>query len=306
MRFKLAALPLMLVAATAGAEEYNSITTVGYSNLDYEFDIFGSEFDADGNQFVAETTYYFSGKESLGPLKEFEYINKASNVSAAFFHNEIEDNNEDSYALAGEYFTKSGFVLGASLTEVDDDSINTASLGYLFTPNFLVEISHTDFDLEFDSTEETYVEFRYNYQLSGSDYIGFDLVTDDDLDVGVFSSKYFTSLGGSRYLTAELSYADYDSGDDYWQIGADYYFNQNTSLGIKLDEEDDMKLAFTHFFSRNVAVEAAYSTMVADNGINIRSFGSDTYRAGSPSPFDIIPALETDVEKFELGLTVQL
>ncbi|AWF83235.1 hypothetical protein BTJ40_21780 [Microbulbifer sp. A4B17] len=284
MRFKLAALPLMLVAATAGAEEYNSITTVDYSNLDFD--------GTDGNQFTAETTYYFSGKEALGPLKEFEYINKASNVSAAYSHYDVSSEDIDNFAVAGEYFTSFGLVLGANLTEVDDESVNTASIGYLFTPNFLVELSHTDFDYG----DETFVEFRYNHQLSGSDYIGFDFITDDDFDARVFSSKYFTNLGGDQYLTAELAYADYDGGGDFWQIGADYFFTQNTSVGLKLDENEDVKLAFSHFLNRNVAVEAAYSTMFAD-GLNIRSFGNEVFEAGGA---------DIEVDKFELGLTVQL
>ncbi|AWF83233.1 hypothetical protein BTJ40_21770 [Microbulbifer sp. A4B17] len=315
MRFRLAVLPLLLLSVTANAEEYKSITTASYSSLDYDLDIFGGEFDLDGNQFLVETTYYFSGKETVGPLKEFEYINKLSNISAAFFHNEVEDNNADNYALAGEYFAQNGLILGINFTEVNDRNIDTVSLGYLFTPNFLLELSHTDFE----SDEESYIDFRYNYSLNGSDYIGFDFVTDDDFDAGVFSSKYFTNLGGGRYLTAELSYADYEGDDDYWQIGAEYFFTQSSSFGMKLDEKDDMKLAFTHFFSRNIALEAAYSTMEADDNINIRSFGSDTYRAGSTSTLDVIPDLENDtvlslltpfieldVEKFELSLTVQL
>ncbi|WP_445362852.1 putative porin [Microbulbifer sp. ANSA003] len=283
MRFKLAALPLMLLAATAGAEEYNSITTLDYSNLDFD--------GADGNQFSAETTYYFSGKEALGPLKEFEYINKASNISAAYTHYDISSEDLDGIAIAGEYFTSFGLVLGASLTETDDEAVNTASIGYLFTPNFLVELSHTDFD----GTDETFVELRYNHQLSGSDYIGFDFIAGDD--AGVFSTKYFANLGGDQYVTAEFAYADYDDGGDYWQLGADYFFSQNTSFGAKIDENEDVKVGFSHFFSRNVAVEAGYSTMFAD-GLNIRSFGLNTYGVGANA--------DIDVDKFELGLTVQL
>ncbi|WP_445360825.1 putative porin [Microbulbifer sp. EKSA005] len=314
MRFSLAVLPLLLLSVTADAEEYNSITTAGYSSLDYDLDILGGKFDLDGNKFLAETTYYFSGKETLGPLKEFEYINKVSNVSAAFFHNEV-DNNTDNCAVTGEYFSQNGLIFGLDLTEINHRNIDTVALGYLFTPNFLLELSHTDFE----SDKETYVEFRYNYPLSGADYIGFDFVSDDGLDVAVFSSKYFTSLGGGRYLTTELSYADYEGDDDYWQIGADYFFSQSTPFGMKLDEKDDMKLAFTHFFSRNIALEAAYSTMEADDNINIRSFGSDTYRAGSTSTLDVMPDLENDtvlsfltpfieldVEKFELSVIFQL
>ncbi|WP_444923839.1 putative porin [Microbulbifer sp. DLAB2-AF] len=285
MRFKLAALPLMLLAATAAAEEYNSISTLGYSNLDFD--------GADGNQFGAETTYYFGGKEALGPLKEFEYINKVSNVSAAFLHYDVESEDLDSVAIAGEYFANNGLVFGVSVAHVDDVDSDTLSLGYLFTPNFLVKLHHE----ENDSKDETYIEARYNYQLSGTDYIGFDFVTDEEFDGRIFSSKYFASFGNDQYLSAELVYANLDEADDYWQIGGDYYFTSNTSFGVKFDENDDYKVAFSHFFSRNIAVEAAYSTIFAE-GMNLRSFGNEVYAAGAN--FDV------DVDKFELGLTVQL
>ncbi|WHI44900.1 hypothetical protein [Microbulbifer sp. VAAF005] len=62
MRFSLAVLPVLLLPVTAAAEEYKSITTAGYSSLDYDLNILGGEFDSGGNQFLAETTYYFSGK----------------------------------------------------------------------------------------------------------------------------------------------------------------------------------------------------------------------------------------------------
>ncbi|WHI44899.1 putative porin [Microbulbifer sp. VAAF005] len=287
MRFKLAALPLMLVAATSAAENYNSITSAGYSNLDFD--------ENDGNQVIAETTYYFDSKESLGPLNEFEYINKASNLSGAFNHFDQASTDEDSFAVAGEYFTNFGLVLGASLANIDDEDINTASLGYLVVPNFLVKLSYVDGD-EF-SEDDAYAEFRYSHQLSGSDYVGFDLITDDDFEKSVFSSKYYADLGGDQYLTAEFSYSDYENSDSYWQIGADYFLNQRTSLGAKFDENEDVKVGFSHFVSRNVAVEASYST-IHDDGLNIRSFGLNTYGAGNN--------IDIDVDKFELGFTVQL
>ncbi|MFA0810391.1 putative porin [Microbulbifer epialgicus] len=285
MRFKLAALPLMLLAVTATAEEYTSITTVDYSNLDLD--------GADGNLFGAETSYYFSGKESLGPLKEFEYINKVTNVSAAFTHFDVGSFDSDNFAVAGEYFANNGLMVGANITEVDDDNVNTISLGYLFTPNFLVKLSHVDNDYD----DETLVEARYNYQLNGNDYIGFDFVTDDDFDARVFSTKYFASLGGDQYWTADFAYTSIDDGDNYWKVGAEYYFTKSTSIGVKYDDNQDFKLGYSHFFSQNIAVEAAYSTMLFDD-LNLRSFGNEAYSSGSSA--------DIEVDKFELGLTVQL
>ncbi|MCO1334114.1 hypothetical protein MO867_07130 [Microbulbifer sp. OS29] len=61
MKIYFVALSLVLLTATTVAEEYKSITTAGYSNLDFDTD--------SGDDFSIETSYYFSGKESLGPRR---------------------------------------------------------------------------------------------------------------------------------------------------------------------------------------------------------------------------------------------
>ncbi|QFT56989.1 putative porin [Microbulbifer sp. THAF38] len=264
MRFKLAALPLMLLAATAGAEEYNSFTKSKYTNL---------ENDAD--RFTIGSQYFFSGKETLGPLKEFEYINKVSNIYGDFSHYNEGSEDSDIFTVGGEYFASNGIVLGAQLADWGEENIDTLSIGYLFTPNFLVSLEHEDND----SDNELSVNARYNHQLNATDYIGFDFSVDEEFDTRSLSSKYFTHLGGEQYLTAELAYVSYDEGDDYWKLGTEYFFTQRTSVGFTLDENEEFKLGMNHFFNRNFAVEAAY----------ISNTDSDD-----------------DYDTYQIGMTVQL
>jgi len=262
MRFKLAALPLILFAATAGAEEYNSFTEANYANTD----LGGEEAD----NFDIRTTYYFSGKEALGPLKEFEYINKVSNVFAGFTHFNWRDRDVDSFSVGGEYFTSNGFVIGAGVSDLWESNVDFQSVGYLFSPDFLVTLNHVDFD----SDNEFSVDARYNYQLNSTDYIGFNLFVDEEFDTRSLSSKYFTHLGGEQYLTAELTYTNFDEGDDYWALGTEYFFTQRTSIGFSFDENEEYKLGMNHFFNRNFAVEAAYVSNT-DN-----DFDYDVYQIG--------------------------
>ncbi|WP_445356452.1 putative porin [Microbulbifer sp. ANSA002] len=247
MRFKLAALPLMFLAATATAEEYTSFTHAGYANTDYDG-------GSDADRFGIDSTYYFGGKETLGPLKEFEYINKVSNIYGGFDHINIDSFDSDVFNVGGEYFASNGFVFGADIYDLGEENIDTLSVGYLFTPNFLVSLNHTDND----SDNELSLNARYNHQLNGTDYIGFNFSADEEFDTRSLSSKYFTHLGGEQYLTVELGYASLDEGDDYWMLGSEFFFTQRTSVGFTFDENETYKLGMNHFFNRNFAVEAAY------------------------------------------------
>ncbi|GAB2904319.1 putative porin [Microbulbifer echini] len=262
MRFKLAALPLMLFAATAGAEEYNSFTKANY---------FDTEFGAsDADTLNFETIYYFGGKETLGPLKEFEYINKVSNFSAEFSHVNTGSIDHDTFSVGGEYFTSSGFVVGAGIVDLWENNVDYQSIGYLFSPDFLVTLKHIDYD----SDNEFSVDARYNHQLNSTDYIGFNLFVDEEFDTRSLSSKYFTHLGGEQYLTAELTYTNFDEFDDHWKLDSEFFFTQRTSIGFSFDENEVYKLGMNHFFNRHFAVEAAYvSNTDSDDDYDIYQIG---------------------------------
>ncbi|WP_299943233.1 putative porin [uncultured Microbulbifer sp.] len=271
MRFKLAALPLVLLAAAANAEEYNSITKAKYTNTDR------GEYFGDLDQFNLDTIYYFDGKEALGPLKEFEYINKVSNLSAGVYHFDIGSFDDDIFSVGGEYFADNGLVLGAHLRDVGGNNVDTLSIGYLFTPDFLITVNHVDNA----SGNDFSVNARYNHQLNATDYIGFTLNVDEGLNNRTLSSKYFTHLGGEQYLTAELTYVSRDVGDEYpglnddfWELGTEYFFTQRTSIGFTFDENDQYSLGMNHFFNRNFAVEAAYTSYTDSD------FDSDIYQVG--------------------------
>ncbi|WHI49013.1 putative porin [Microbulbifer sp. VAAF005] len=281
MKIYFAALSLVFfMAVNATAEEYKSITTAGYSNLDFNA--------RGGDELSTESTYYFSGKETLGPLREFEFINKASNLSGAYYHRSIGSTNSDSFAIAGEYFAENGFVLGANIADLGGESFNTIALGYMFTPNFLMKFYNTD--------GNTYSKFRYNYDLNETDYIGFDFSADIVFDWQIFSSKYFSKIGDVQYISIEFSYLNYNEWDDFWEVGSNYYFTKSTSLGASYDENNDYKVGLSHFFNRNVAVEASYSTRLG-SPFKYSSFGSDIYKNSWNT--------DTEVDKFELGVTVQ-
>lgn len=266
MKFKYAALPLMIFSASVAAEEYTSISEASYTNTEY------TSFETD--RFDIGTTYFFAPKETMGPLKEFEYINKTTNIFAGYSYLDFDEEDRDLLSVGGEYFAANGFVVGGSVSDFDGSNLYTASVGYLFSPNFLLSLEGVKPE---DEDTEYFVNARYNHQLGGNDYIGFNFFTDDDFDSRTLSSKLFKALGGETWITASASYTANDDFDDFWDLGAEYYFSKATSIFAGYDKEETVELGVSHFFNRNIAGKMAYTT------------NSDT-----------------DVDTFQLGVTVQL
>lgn len=257
MKFKLV-LPLVLMSAAASAEQYTSFSNASYENVDYDS---GAETD----MYNIGTRYFFGPKETVGPLKEFEYINKVSNIYGGFSSADFDNGDASAVSIGGEAFIGQ-FMVGASFATVDSDfgdyDTNTVSVGYLFTDNFLVKLDSTDTD----GMDERYnvISASYNHQLGGSDYIGFTVETDDELEHTAVSSKYLRSLAGDSYLVLQGGMVDYDEGDSVWNAGAEYYFNKMTSVGFATTEGDENTLDFTHFFDRSIAVNLAYTQADGD------------------------------------------
>ncbi|WP_231759006.1 putative porin [Microbulbifer elongatus] len=261
MKFKFAALPLMLVSAVASAEQYNSFTDVDYTSADY-----GS---ADVDTLSFQSQYYFGALETLGPRKEFNYILPVSNIYGGFDYVDFDGGDSDALNIGGEYYTGQWKLFG----ELRDNDVSTdysVGAGFLFTPNFLAEVEAVK-----PEDQDTVLFFRgqYNHQLSGTDYIGFTAEVDDEFDYRSVSSKYFTALAGGQYLTAELALVDVDGADLFWGGELEFYFNENTSIGAAYDENESYEFKATHFFNRNVAGKVAYGSNGDADDLDIFSLG---------------------------------
>ncbi|MCW8125446.1 putative porin [Microbulbifer halophilus] len=270
MKFRFAALPLMMLAATASAESYNSITTGGYTNTE--------SGNADADTFRFGSTYYFAPLETRGPLKEFDYIIRTTNLYGDYSYTDFDGGDADDLTLGGEYFAANGFMGGVEVNEGDLEDTTELTAGYLFNPDLLVSISRVDPD---EGDAQNYVNARYNHRLGGTDYIGFNFETDDDFDSQSLSSKWFTKLGGQTWLAVDGGFTNHDEIDNDWNIGAEYYFSKATSVSAGYEDSglmgDIYDLGVSHFFNRNVAGSLAYVTRD-----------------------------DVDVDEFQLGVTVQL
>ena len=258
MKFKLiSAAALLSTSMTLSANEYQWFSELSYSNIDTN----GSSVDA----ISIEGQYFFDNKKALGPYNEFEYINKVSNIDASYTNTGLGD-----YYLtqaSGELFVDN-FLFGLGLS--DDKYGNNPtefSFGYLFTDNFLVRVDAVD-----PEEGDTVYKFSaaYNHEINATDYIGFTLTSDDEADVVSLSSKYFAHLGDDNYLSAEFSFVDTDA-DNYWSLGASYYFSKATSIFASLDDNDLYEVGARHYFDQNIALFGSFSSQ-DENGLDMEVY----------------------------------
>lgn len=237
-------LPAIALAGSAAvtAEEYQLFTELRASHIDYSSD----------NLWSVNGTYFFDKKQTLGPLDQFEYINKVTNVSAVFSRYD----GENFWTVGGEYFAENNLVVSARFTENADFHTTSVGLGYLVSDNFIVRAQAA-------KPEEGSTDYRfsasYNHQLQGNDYVGFSAYTDDEFDYYGISSKYFASLNDDRYITLGVS-LDELNGNSLWGTSADYYFSKMTSVGVSYDKNDNYSLNAKHFFNQNWALEARFGS----------------------------------------------
>jgi hypothetical protein len=238
-------LPLIALTATAvSAEEYQLFNELRADHLRVSGE---SE-----TLWSLNSTYFFDKKQTLGPLDQFEYINKVTNVGAGFSRFD----GENFWSIGGEYFAENNLVLSARYTDNAGSHATSVGIGYLISKDFIIRAQAA-------KPEEGDTSYRfsasYNHQLQGNDYVGFTAYTDDEFDQYGISSKYFASLGADRFIAVGVSLAEqFDRST--WAANADYYFSKMTSVGMSYSKEDSYSLNAKHFFNQNWALEAGFAS----------------------------------------------
>lgn len=78
---------------------------------------------------------------------------------------------------------------------------------------------------------------QYNHQINDTDYIGFTVETDDEIESWDLSSRYFAHLYDDSYFTINIDYLN--TGDDpFFNVLANYYFNKHVAVGVGLYDSD--------------------------------------------------------------------
>ncbi|WP_346838214.1 putative porin [Microbulbifer sp. SAOS-129_SWC] len=252
LKFVFAVLPVAVLSISASAEEYRSFSQAAFSQTSRQYNLSGWDSTYKTENYNLGSTYYFGPRVTEGPLNEFEYINRISNVYGGYSR---DDSDTDIGTAGGEYYT-GNLMFGGEIQNIKGGNFYTAAAGYFFNPDLLVKLE--SYTYEGDTT--FFADAKYNYQLNGTDYLGFHFRTDDQFHLPSFSSKYFKDLGDDHYLALNFSLIDPDDNDSNFSARADYYFSKVTSFGVYASNQKDYGIGVSHFFNRNVALQFNYGT----------------------------------------------
>ncbi|MDH5434142.1 MAG: putative porin [Gammaproteobacteria bacterium] len=250
MKNKLLVITSLAVAFSSAisAEEYQTFTSLNYSNVEF--------FNQTYESYSLAATHYFDPKVSLGPLVEFEYINTTSNISAFTYHSDFIDVN----ALSAEFFGDNFFIgLSYEKRETDffrtEDDFDIDFLGYSFNKNIQLIVS----ERAIVPGAGSLYGIKYNHDLEGNDYLGLNVGLND----GIFQlqTTYFADLGDDHYLKLGAQYfSRKDLGQYYGAVNASYYFSKMTSLSLAYDKTKDYSVGLRHFFNNNFSTNISYGS----------------------------------------------
>jgi hypothetical protein len=298
-------LAAILLSNTVLAESYQSFSAINYSHNKSSFNRTNVNDENKSDSISLSSQYFFDERQALGPLNEFDYINKASNVYAYLSNSDSEysasyndqnystDDNNQNVSIGGQWITHN-VIVGASyshhrydVTTNDysfdmSDNYYSASLGYFLLDDLVVRADYNDGG---DGDDFFSYSARYNWQLAGTDYIGFSYNVDEDFDIHQLSSRYFVSLTDESYLVLGGNYTfdnrDNWLADDTWSINSSYYFNTKTSVSVYYGEDDYYGVNANYFINNNYAVNLGYNSVNNDKD----EAESDGYHLGFTAQF---------------------
>ena len=219
-------LPISLLAlscsATVSAQQ--SETRQWFNSIEYNT-LENTDLDYDSTQLSSH--YYFAPQQNTGVWDDYGYLDTDSNIALHYY----ESNGHDNFSFNGEGFYGNWFV-SAELSDLSNLDNYSVGAGYLFNDSLKASVRMQEFEY---GDEIFWFKAQYNHQLNDTDYIGFTIETDDDLDNWNTSSRYFNHLGNDRYFSLDV---DYQDSTNALSAMANYYFNRNVAIGAGATDSD--------------------------------------------------------------------
>ncbi|MDC8832538.1 putative porin [Alteromonas gilva] len=251
--------------SATGADNYQTFLNASYSATNSEFEQQDTLLKNNTDTWSLNAAYYFTPRPTMGPNKEFQYINQQSFVSGSV----LSSDDADSQAVRGEYLFSDWVVSGSASFNDNNDQV-TVGLGYFITQDFKLSVYNTSFDSTsdlFDGDNSLFTfTAEYVVPLKDNDYLGFAFNTDEDTAVSTLNTKYFTQVGTEQYIsvsaTATIYGDDIDYNDDAISAAAEFYFTKRTSFNVGVilsGDADGYSVGATHFFNDNSSVNIGYA-----------------------------------------------
>lgn len=246
---------LALYSAHSSAEDYQIFAGV-------------SAFDSDSSNTVSiGGNYFFDPRATVGPLDQFRYINRISNVNLAYQYIDYTGSNYSHAAGGGEiFFDNVGF--SADVFYLDGEYSGSRLNGsYFVNDDFIFTLSA---GLPEDEDNIYSVSTSYNHQINESDYLGFTASIHDDIRNTVsVSSKYFSALDNEKYIVLEGGYVHSDTYEST-SARVSYYVSKRTGFNFGVSSTDgefgggdEYSVGLSHFITNNFSVAAR--TNIADD-----------------------------------------
>ena len=215
--------------------------SVDYTKLDSKLN--------SADTYAVTTHYYFEEQQSSGVWDDFGYLDTDSNIGMRYF----DSDNDNTLGAFGEGFYGNVFAT-FEIADIDNSDNYSLGLGYLFTESLKVSARMQQFEYE----DTIYLfEAQYNHQINDTDYIGFTIETDDEIESWDISSRYFAHLTDDNYLALDVSYLNIGE-DPTFNVLANYYFSKNLALGIG-SNDSDLVLEGKYFFNNSYYLTAGYT-----------------------------------------------
>lgn len=195
--------------------------------------------EGSGNGYLYAGSLFFAPvDDSKGPLSQADFLDKATSISVAYA--DFEDS--ESTAIFGHFVVTGDFIVEASYSDTDLDSVVSAGLGKYLTDTSSITLTYT-------AAEEANVDgFSASYRslnsLSNGGYLGYSIgaeYVDSGADTGNGFSGRATYFGAPEWgigLSASIaSVGDIDSTE--YGLHAEYFFNPSTAVRLNYSKLED-------------------------------------------------------------------
>lgn len=216
---------------------------------DFNVEVGGQYIDFDASSaYGADISVFFQPVSiEQGPFAEAGFLNRASNISAAYLREKDGDFNV--YGIGGEFYFDD-FYLAISYGRITNgSSLNNygVRVGYMLAENTRAHIGFERTDLGFFGDLDTY-------------------------SIGV---KHVVSLSADTAVNLEgaIGIADNGSNDFFYDFRADYYLSRSFGLGARfsgVESDNEWGLGARYFFTPRFSAGAEYSRASGDDTIALR------------------------------------
>ena len=205
---------------------------------DYQTEINASYGQIDSIDILSLSgSYYFDAVNTKNTAwAEAAFMGQKSNLNLSYLDF---DGDVDQLSFGGQYYNNNVYAaLNVNYVDIDgfgSDTSFSGELGYFFAEDWLVAISGNDEDF--------------------SDTLG-------------IRTKYIATLGNGQFFNFEAAYSD--ASEDF-TISGDYYWTEQSSIGLTLSDEDgyDFGVQASHFFTPSVALNVSYDAFENDDLISV-------------------------------------